>query len=335
MFINGIQFNNDLEDIMDELIAQLRINHIPLLPTIKYTPDDIMVCCPYHKNGQERKPSMGIRKSDGLCHCFTCGETHSLQEMISHCFGKDDAIGSFGWTWLLKNFLTVEVDNRKPIELNLSRGFINKSKVKIGDTQEYVSEKELDSYRYYHPYMYKRRLTNEVIEIFDIGFDKATNCITFPVRNLDGKTLFVARRNVNTKYFNYPSGVEKPLYGLYELYSNSRKEYDSINKHILYDFPNEVIVCESMLDATTAWVYGKYAVALNGLGTDLQFKQLMDLPCRKLILATDNDSAGMKARARIRKNVKNKLISEYLLPDGKKDLNDLTKDEFDALEEVF
>ena len=82
-------------------------------------------------------------------------------------------------------------------------------------------------------------------------------------------------------------------------------------------------------------MYGKYAVALNGLGNELQFKQLRNLPCRKLILATDNDEAGMKARKRIRANIKNKIITEYILPDGKKDINELSKEEFDRLEEVF
>lgn len=64
-------------------------------------------------------------------------------------------------------------------------------------------------------------------------------------------------------------------------------------------------------------------------------KQLRELPCRKLILATDNDEAGLKARARIRKNVTNKIITEYVLPKGKKDINELNKEEFKNLEEVF
>jgi DNA primase len=90
-----------------------------------------------------------------------------------------------------------------------------------------------------------------------------------------------------------------------------------------------------MLDALTAWQYGKYAVAMNGLGTELQFQQLRDLPCRKLILATDNDKAGMKARDRIKSNVKNKIITEYIFPKDRKDLNELSFSEFQALEEIF
>ena len=66
--------------------------------------------------------------------------------------------------------------------------------------------------------MYERGLTDEVIEEFDIGYDKDTRCITFPVRDKSGGTLFVARRSVDTKYFNYPKEAEKPLYGLFELY---------------------------------------------------------------------------------------------------------------------
>ena len=88
-------------------------------------------------------------------------------------------------------------------------------------------------------------------------------------------------------------------------------------------------------DAITCWVYGKYAVALNGLGNELQFRQLRAMPCRKFILGTDNDTAGKSARKRLRNYIRDKLITEYILPDGKKDINDLSQEEFNTLEEVF
>jgi DNA primase len=323
MQINGLQFNCELSDIIQELQTQLRINNIPLLQITRDSGEDIMCSCPYHKDGQERKPSAGIRKSDGLFHCFACGETHSLQEVISHCFGHyDDVIGAYGWNWLTKTFLTVNVEERKWIDLDLSRDSTSEKA-----TPKSVSEEELDSYRYYHNYMWKRKLNKEIVDLFDIGYDKKTDCLTFPIRDINGNCLFVARRSVKTKYFNYPSKAEKPLYGLYEYLRTTPRRHSGRN--------DEVIVCESMLDALTAWVYGRYAVAMNGLGAELQFKQLSGLPCRKIILATDNDEAGMKARKRIRANVKNKIITEYILPQGKKDLNELTEEEFNNLEEVF
>jgi 5S rRNA maturation endonuclease (ribonuclease M5) len=93
-----------------------------------------------------------------------------------------------------------------------------------------------------------------------------------------------------------------------------------------------------MLDALAVWSFpaDKVAVALNGLGTELQFQQLRDLPCRKLILATDMDEAGLKARKRIRTNVKNKLVTEYIWDvHVAKDINDMTPEYFNQLEEVF
>lgn len=327
MVINNTPFTASAEEIIDELKRQLTINKINLLNSIRDTPENIMVSCPYHKNGQERRPSAGIKKSDGTFHCFACGEVHTLPEVISYCFGNVDEFGNFGWNWLLKNFVSISVEERKPLDLQF-----NRKKITVAP-KNFIGEQELDSYRYTHQYMYKRKLTDEIIELFDIGYDKDTECITFPVRDVNGNCLFVARRSVNTKFFNYPQGAEKPLYGLYEL--NATRSVNGHPVHILPNFPNEIIICESMIDALTCWVYGKYAVALNGLGNDLQFKQLRELPCRKYILATDNDSAGMKARKRIRNNVRNKLITEYKFPPNRKDINDLTKEEFDNLIELF
>ena len=99
---------------------------------------------------------------------------------------------------------------------------------------------------------------------------------------------------------------------------------------------DNVIVCESMLDALSFWTIGKYAVALNGLGNELQFKQLRELPCRKIILATDMDERGLAARKRIRMNMQNtKIITEYIFPKGRKDANECTKEELENLEEIF
>ena len=114
MIINDITFNVELIDILIELRNQLFVNNILLLQKMKSTPTHVMVQCPYHSGGQERRPSAGIRKEDGVFHCFACGEIHSLQEVISYCFGyTDDIVGKFGWQWLLKNFATVQKEDRK------------------------------------------------------------------------------------------------------------------------------------------------------------------------------------------------------------------------------
>lgn len=339
MTINDVQFNAELIDILTELISQLRANNIPLIQKYKEGPTHIQICCPYHNNGMERRPSAGLRKEDGMFHCFACNEVHSLQEVISYCFGYvDDVVGKFGWQWLLKNFATIEVEERKDVELDFRRSERNSRMVRNfcgsdpldgrnnDNLRQNVPESELEKYRYIHPYMYKRGLTDEIIEMFDIGYDSATESITFPVRDVAGNCLFVARRSVKTKWFNYPEGVEKPLYGLYEIMKFYNERY----------FISEVIVCESMLDALSFWTIGKFACALNGLGNELQFKQLRELPCRKIILATDMDERGLAARKRIRLNIQNrKIVTEYIFPKGRKDANECTKEELLKLQEVF
>ena len=317
-------------EVLNELKFQLEANGIKRFAEFKPGPRNIQFNCPVHADGQERKPSCGISTVNkeevpaGTVHCFTCGYTATLEQMVSHCFGKDDE-GAFGKEWLIKNFLTISIENRKDIILDLQRGN-NKN------SSKYISEEELDSYRYYHPYMYKRRLTDEVIEQFDVGYDKhfelvdkfgkvksVLSCLTFPVRDISGGTLFIARRSVDIKFFHYPEGVNKPVYGICELPKDT----------------NEIIVCESVLNALTCYAYGKPAVALLGLGTEYQYDQLRKLGCRKIITALDPDAAGQRATEKLKKALKgNKLVTSFILPEGK-DINDLEKEEFENLQELF
>lgn len=309
MQIEKIEFGESLEVILNDLKVQLELNHIDYLKDIKDGPANVMCTCPFHKNGQERKPSFGINKDTGIGHCFTCGEVKTLPEVISFCFGYRDS-GSYGWDWLLRNYLTIAVEDRKDIKLDLSRDTIQHK-----TSQQYVSEEELASYRYIHPYLEKRGITDEsIIELFDLGVDLKNHMITFPNRDKYGRCTFVAKRSYRTKFFQYPKSSEKDVYGIYELYQQT-------------PFPKEVWITESMIDCVRLWQVGRYACALNGLGTKRQFEQLSKMPCRLFILATDMDEAGQKARSRIRDNVHNKLFAEVYLPYGRKDIGECCDEE--------
>lgn len=334
-YVNKNPILADDLDVLQELKQQLASKGIQLFAQFKVGPANIQFNCPIHNHGQERKPSCGISTINqrneatgaehpaGTVHCFTCGYTATLEQMVSNCFGYDDD-GAFGREWLVKNFLTISVEDRKQIELDFSR------KIQTS-VCEYVSEEELETYRYYHPYMYKRKLTDEIIEQFDVGYDNNFllksregkeshyRCITFPVRDISGRTLFIVRRSVDVKFFHYPEGVNKPVYGLYELPANCP----------------ELIVCESIFNALTCYAYGRPAVALLGLGTDFQYNQLKKLPCRKIITAFDPDEAGTRATLRLKKALaSHKLVTTFRIPTGK-DINDLSRQEFENLEEVF
>lgn len=264
--------------------------------------NNIMTTCPFHKGGQERKPSFGISKIDGTCHCFTCGWAGSLPEMISAVFGYEDG-GSYGEKWLSRNFLALSVEVRKPLQINMSR-----ERPSILAQAPGFTEQELDSYRYIHPYMYERGLTDEIIEEFDIGYDMRSTAITFPCYYADGTPAFIARRSVKTKYFNYPEDVKKPVYGAERFY---RQEYDF------------AVICESIFNALTCWKWGLPAVALLGTGAQEQYEILRNMPVRKFILGLDPDEGGRRGANKLRQILgKTKIITEFAIPEGV-DINDL------------
>lgn len=302
MIIDNTEYLIDSIDIINLLKVDLVQHNIDYLKDIKDGPKNIQITCPYHANGKERKPSAGVRKSDGVFHCFACGATHTLPEVISYCFGYDGS--SYGKRWL-----DTHIQDRI-----YTTGFIrHKEKSEIEEPDKFVSEKELDSYRYTHPYWAKRGIVDErIIELFDLGYDIKNKMITFPVRDIQGRCEFVAKRSVKTKFFQYPQGVSKPLYGLYEL-------------QLAIDCGEDIskfYVCESMIDGILLWQSGHYAVAMNGLGNERQFRQLRGIPCNTMVLATDNDKAGRDARKRIRNNVTNKWICELEFPIGVKDIGE-------------
>ena len=183
---------------------------------------------------------------------------------------------------------------------------------KIEEAYNIVAELQLQQYRFYHPYMYKRGLTDEIIEKYDIGYDKYSDMITFPVRDIKGRCLFLAKRSVKGKMFILPSNKNKPLYGVYEL------DYSK----------NDVYIAESFFNALTLVKWGYNAIALMGTGSNYQYELINKLKFRAIHLCLDGDMAGKHGVIKLMKVIdKGKLVYNHIMPDGK-DINDLTKEEF-------
>ena len=325
ILVDDVQILYDLKNEVQQKLGR------EILRKIKPSGDNIMICCPMHNEGQERRPSCGISrrrykdKPAGVVHCFTCGYIDSLEGMISKCFGYEGT--SFGENWLLQNYVNAEIYERPDLNLNLSRDN-NIAQV------NYISEKELASYRYYHPYMYQRKLNNEVIERYDVGYQKdfkfeyeengiikylpPQEVLTFPVKDEKGRCLFVSRRSIKGKTFFLPKDIEKPVYGIYELPKDCK----------------EVIICESVINALTCVAYGRPAYALFGTGDKNQYETLKRLPVRKYIIGLHPDDAGKKGTEKLKYYLRDKVLTKLILPKGK-DINDLSSQEFIQLPEIF
>jgi len=301
------------------------------------------IYCPFHNEGQEKKASFGIlikeevrhgkRYPTGWCYCFTCKYVKALPDLVEDLL-KIRNISRTGINWLEENIPGFESSSLFDflIPEDISSAIINQWQTQDaiahikslqGDKITFISEEELAKYRFTVPYMYERKLTDTVIEKYDIGFDAnwvsgtrklVTPCLTFPIHDEFGNVLYIYRRAISTKFFSMPEGLQKVLYGLYQLPKNTK----------------QLIVTEAIIDCLTCIVYGYPAVALYGTGTDFQLEQLRRLGIREIIVCMDADDAGKRAVKRIKRRINDvSVVSSMELPEGE-DPNSCTKDQFIA-----
>ena len=325
----------DTQSVLDMLKFDLAKHGVDRFHIFRNNGENVQTNRPFHKNGQERKPSFGVNGEIDKCHCFSCSWSGTIEEMISELYGYQDE-GKFGKRWLIKRFNTVEIETRKNImedfkndNNTLCSSIYNRSnkrsdrilcgktrQVRLSDEteQKEITEEELDKYRYIHPYLYERGLTDEIIERFDIGYDRERKEITFPVRDIEGRCVFVAGRSVERKFFRLPKGIDKPVYQAYRFNSGKYRT---------------AYITESFLNCLTCWKYDKPAMATIGTGNQKQYEILNKLPVREYILAFDPDEAGRKATERFKKNVHGKIIKELVYTD-ERDINDLQEEFLDC-----
>lgn len=273
---------------------------------------NLLISCPCHKEGFERKPSCTVAISTetdlepGFAHCFTCGYSAPLTQLITDVFNEDDS--SFGEEWLKERFGTTLISSVEYLpEIVLEKPKVEKT---------FLDESILTEYDYYHPYMWHRKLSKEVVDMFRVGYDKNRDAITFPVYDEKHRLVMVTARSVNTKMFFIPAETEKPVYLLYHLLENKIKT---------------AYVVESQINALYMWSLGYPTIGLFGTGSEQQYETLRKCGIRNFITLFDGDTAGQKGAYRFRKNMpKDCFITTINLPAGK-DVNDLSAEEVHKL----
>ena len=269
---------------------------------------NILISCPVHKDGFERHASCRILADEdcpelevGYAYCFSCGYSAPFAQVIGDLFNEDKTFGEewisdrFGNTFILQEEFLQEIVLDKPT-------------VK----KQFLDESILLPFDFYHPYMWKRKLTKEVVDRFRVGYDKERNAITFPVYDEKHNLVMVTARSVDSKHFWIPRDVDKPVYLL----------YDILDRHV-----ETVYVTESQINALTLRTWNLDSVALFGTGSEKQYNILRKSGIRNYILLFDGDEAGRKGALRFKKNMPDDIfITDVRLPAGK-DVNDLSYEE--------
>lgn len=336
--IGGVVYNIDLVNIIYALRNELQQQGKFYFRDIKRTNKAIQFTCPFHKSGAEKKASCGVltqptaNLNPGDVHCFTCGYTAPFNVMVSDVFGHYNDMGRFGDKWLSQFLFSNDVYKFNINHItnnNIRNDKINYLYDKNIDTL--IPDEQLEQYRFTVQYMYDRQLNDDIIEKFDVGYQKSYNgngwnnleCITFPLKNIKGDVIQIIRRSIKGKIWVLPSG-QKHIYGLYEALQDLREKGQ-----------DKLFVVESIFNCLTLWSWGYRAVAFLGLSNSLQLEKLKihyfgehSLSFSNLYICFDGDVAGQKASERVHKYFRFSKIIE--MPDGL-DVNMLGKSQFQKI----
>ena len=306
LIIDNYVINKPIEEILTLLKLSLTNGK---LKDIENKGDDILVTCPHHDGGHEKTPACNIYIGNdtklpyGYFNCFVCGEKGSFLKFVAECF---DAPESCAKAWLLKNFggelIAKNLFMGEPIVLNRNKGI-----------KKHLDESILDQYQTWNPYLAKRKLSREICELFKVRYDPKYRQVIFPAYDMKGNLVMLTKRSIDTKSFYLDKDVEKPVYCLDYVMKNNIKT---------------VLITEGPFDCLTGWEYGFPTIATFGKISDYQIEQINKSCINSIYAAFDNDAAGRSFLETLkRKLTKRIIIIETKFPFGRKDLNDLTKEE--------
>ena len=323
LIIDNYTIKTSLYDI---LYALKKESHLKYLKHIVYNGEDpkyIMVTCPFHKEGQEDKPSCGVfafnednKYEFGHFNCLACGKSGSLIQFVSKCLSLDISRAK---KWLVDNFKDSKVSNANFSNINLELSapipsFYSLNKTKsLHKYSQYLNENILNSFQNFHPYMLERKLSLSVIRKFKIKYDSKTDSIVFPVYDLNNKLIMLTRREIHNKKYFLDKGINKVVYLLNYI----------VNNNIPY-----TIICESQINALYCHSLGLSAVATFGCKvTSSQIDDLNNSNIHHFIIAFDGDEAGREGAKKLYSRLNpDKIIDILNIPNGK-DINDLNKEE--------
>lgn len=281
--------------------------------------DYYLVTCPFHGEGKERTPSMGINKyrinsngkivDEGFVHCFGCGYKARFTEFLSDLYG----VSEFTILQKLQKDRIYE-DKRN---FKISFGEVRSEKVELEEVKEITVAGR--------KYLNNRKITDIIINKFSLGSDVRNN-VVFPLINKNGEIIGIQKRGIYNKFFSNTKDLDKLnyLYGLYQLKEDKE------------NYKDELYIVESIIDCLTLWSWGYRAVALMGAEiSPFHVKELGKLPY-DLVVATDNDEIGRGIRDKILKEFKGigKKIRAFNWSNVmEKDINDLSREKFDRIKE--
>ena len=134
--------------------------------------------CPFHKEGQERRPSFSVNPDLGVFHCFTChvaGDIRYLLKLLGLPRPQIDIE--------LAVIQPMLDENRRKAEFEKQHLFTNNDPFKA---KTVLPEALLGVYEWCPTKLLEDGFDMNLLQDMEVGFDKRNNRITYPLRDMYG-----------------------------------------------------------------------------------------------------------------------------------------------------
>lgn len=305
MKISGIEADIDVYDYLTE----------KGLHNVRVTGENVMACCPFHK---ESSPSFGVNVLTGVFNCFGCGSKGGFGLLVKLLDSFDTVFDAE--EYLIGMFGRYSTVTDKPLTLSFTERDVYED--------YWVDDSVLNQYKFRHPYLGQRGITEKYQRLYGIGYSQSKNAVTVPYRDSLGRLLTVKFRKVSNKSFWYAPALPRrikaeTLWGL-----------DKVVKWKL----KTVAITEGEIDALSvvqAEMIGAVAIGGNQFTKEQSISLIKTLPeDTEIVVFTDNDDGGELAKSLITERLAGRFkLSEVdwslIQHEDKppKDANDLTTEE--------
>ena len=308
--IDEVRQNSDIVDIISQYVR------------LKRSGRNFFGLCPFHN---EKSPSFSVSPEKQIFHCFGCGVGGNVFTFLT----KIEGINFIEAVQMLAERANIQL----PVLENNTDSAKEMLKSKVYKVNEF-------SANYYHENLYKpeskiaqeyikkRKLTNETLKAFQIGFsgkfdelykelkkqgfedkeilesglvnknekgqyiDRYRNRLMFPICDVRGRVIAFGGRVLDDskpKYINSPENV---------VYSKGRHLF-GLNVAKKYDIKKKLLIVEGYMDVISLHQRGIHNVVAS-LGTALTQQQgyLLRNSTDQIILSYDSDEAGQTVKIR-------------------------------------
>jgi DNA primase len=282
--------------------------------------------CPFHKGGQERRPSFSVNVDMGLYHCFTCHESGTIPTLLTRLGLPPEVVDRE--TAAIKDEIK---DNLESLKIKRLKQRINNDPFRA---PVILSETIIAAYNWCPTQLVQSGFQIPWLQYLQVGVDRKNWRITYPVRDIYGNLAGIvggsALEGQLPKYRVYKGKRKDHLgnvipseYGEwfdeeYPGYVFQNHDYlwniDRVYPRLFFGKEAETLYITEGFKAAIWLMQNGYrnTVALMGTSMSHRQEQLILRMSSRILLFLDNDSAGQEGTLNIGKKLQKAVPSVWV-----------------------